>query len=243
MCTTDPHMKLTERANDGLHAHVIDQVLKTLPERGADILDVGCGTGALLAQLRDHGYRQLTGLDISPPADVAGIRFHAVDLDGPTLPVADQSVDLALAVEVIEHLENPGAFLAGIRSKLRPSGQLLITTPNVHSVEARVRWLLLGKLKQFDPLGDPTHLYPVFGFAFARLLKRCGLTVRNSWGFPLDGSSPTSRRGLRALAGIARAVGATGSPDGDQLCMLLACTQDHRTACLDDKIASVTSHY
>lgn len=236
-------MELSERANNGLHAHVISHVLKAVPDRDGVILDVGCGTGALLAQLRDRGYRQLTGLDISPPRDVAGIGFHSVDLDGPLLPIADQSVDLALAVEVIEHMENPGALLGEIRRTLRPSGHFLLTTPNVHSVEARLRLLLLGKLKQFDQLGDPTHLYPVFRFPFARLIKRYGFVIDEAWGYPLDGSSPTSRRGLSVLAGLARLIGVKGSPDGDQLCMLLSCSEGRRTAGLDDKIASVTGHY
>lgn len=236
-------MELSERANNGLHAHVISHVLKKAPDRNAVILDVGCGTGALLAQLRDRGYRQLTGLDIAPPEHMTGIGFHSVDLDGPLLPVADQSVDLALAVEVIEHMENPGALLGAIRRTLRPSGHFLLTTPNVHSVEAKLRLLLLGKLKQFDQLGDPTHLYPVFRFPFARLLKRYGFEIAEIWGYPLDGSSPTSRRGLTALAGLARLIGVKGSPDGDQLCMLLTCSEGSRAAGLDDKIASVTGHY
>ncbi len=236
-------MNLTERANLGLHGHVLAKARLAAPERSASIVDIGCGTGALLAQLRSHGYTDLSGVDISPPADLEGIGFHSLDLDNLRLPFADQSVDLALAVEVIEHLENPGSFFAELRRVLRPSGMLLMTTPNVHSVEARVRLALLGQLKQFDAIGDPTHIHPVFRFPFVRLVTRHGFLVADSWGYPEDGSSPTSRGALRYLAGFARLLGLRGGPDGDQLCMLLklagtAANQDPLA-----KQAALTAHY
>jgi SAM-dependent methyltransferase len=236
-------MKLTERANAGLHEHVIEQAIAATPNRSASVLDVGCGTGALLVRLRDHGYTQLIGIDISPPEAMPGLRFHALDLDEPRFPIADQSVDLILAVEVVEHIENVGLFLAEIHRVMTPSGRLLLTTPNVHSVEAKVRLLLTGQLKQFDGIGDPTHIYPVFGFAFSRLLTRHALRASRSWGFPEDGASPTSRLALRILAAVARLLGVRGDPDGDQLCLLIQRTNGPDSDLRTGKGAALTSHY
>jgi SAM-dependent methyltransferase len=214
-------MKLAERANAGLHAHVLERVTALEPRRDATILDVGCGTGALLVQLRERGYRRLVGLDIAPPVGLDGIELHAVDLDDCRPPLPAASVDLAMAVEVVEHVENVGGLLAELFRLVVSGGKVVLTTPNVHSLEARLRFLLTGELKQFDSAGDPTHVYPLFQFPFRRVLARHGFAVESVWGFPDDGSSPTSRRGLQRLARAARALGLRGDPEGDQLCFLL----------------------
>jgi len=236
-------MKLTERANPGLHEHVIARAVSSTPDRSATVLDIGCGTGALLVRLRDCGYTNLAGIDISPPPPMPGVNFHALDLDQPGFPLADESVDLAMAVEVLEHIENAGAFLAEIRRVLAPAGRLLLTTPNVHSVEARLRLLLLGHLKQFDSIGDPTHIYPVFSFPFNRLLARHGLRVAQRWGFPEDGTSPTSRGALKALSGLARLLGLRGDPDGDQVCFMLQRSDEPALDARGGKLAALTGHY
>lgn len=236
-------MSQQERANPGLHDHVLAQIQRIEPARDAAILDLGCGTGALLGRLRDLGYRRLTGIDIAAPEPVAGITFHDADLDQPRLPVADASVSLVVAVEIVEHLENLGAVLAELRRVLAPGGRVLITTPNVHSVEARLRWLLTGKLKQFDQIGDPTHIVPIFLFPFRRLVGRHGFTVAAQWGFPSDGRSPTSRPVLRVLANVARLTGASGSPDGDQLCLLLENRDVVPASAAATKAAALTAHY
>jgi len=236
-------MKRNERAMAGLHGHSLEQVLALVPRKNATLLDVGCGTGALLVRLEDQGYSTLIGIDISPPSDLAGVTLLACDLDAARTSIPDQSVDFAVSVEVFEHVENMGALLAEIARVLAPQGMLLLTTPNVHSLEARIRFLLLGKLKQFDEIGDPTHIYPIFQLPFGRVLSRYGLEVVNAWGFPLDGSSPSSRPGLRWLARAARAFGLKDGPRGDQLCMLIRPIAVQTIAAADAKRAQVTSHY
>ena len=112
----------------------------------------------------------------------------------------------------------------------------------MHSLEARIRLLLLGELKQFDRIGDPTHIQPIFCFPFERLLARHGFEIRAKWGFPLDGSSPTSRPGLRAMAGLARALGVSDPLGGDQLCLLIGRRQEAEAVNVS-KQELVTAHY
>jgi 2-polyprenyl-3-methyl-5-hydroxy-6-metoxy-1,4-benzoquinol methylase len=237
-------LNLEERANPGLHGHVLRRVAALGLPAQASILDVGCGSGAMLEQLAAAGCQQLFGLDIAPPAHShSGITYCACDLDTPRTPWPDQSIDLALSVEVFEHVENMGALLAELARLLAPGGHLLVTTPNVQSIEARLRFLLLGQLKQFDAIGDPTHIYPVFRFPFERLLRRHGFEVVQTWGFPEDGSSPTSRPVLRWLAGALRTLGLRGGPAGDQLCYLLRKSASATAQPPQDKRCVVTSHY
>ena len=81
-------------------------------------------------------------------------------------------LDLALAVEVIEHIENPGLFLAELARLRRPGGLALFTTPNLRSAQAKLLFALGDRLKQFDSKGDATHITPIVFFPFTRLLNR-----------------------------------------------------------------------
>lgn len=237
-------MSSLERANAGLHPHVVERVLAEVHDRRSRIVDLGCGSGAMLGRLATQGYRELHGIDIARPADpLPGITFTEADLDAPVLPFEPGSIDLLLCVEVIEHVENPGALLKEVARVLHPQGRLLVTTPNLHSVEARLRLLLLGELKQFDRIGDPTHIAPVFSHPFALLLRRQGLQVEERWGFPLNGASPTSRPALRLLANMLGLLGLKGAPAGDQLCMLIGHCRPDTLPVAADKRHALTAHY
>jgi 2-polyprenyl-3-methyl-5-hydroxy-6-metoxy-1,4-benzoquinol methylase len=124
-------VNLSERTTGGLHEFVAKRLIEIVPERDARILDVGCGTGALLARLRTLGFKHLYGIDIDPPESQEGIEFVACDLDSLNAPIEAGTVDLALAVEVIEHIENIGGLFQGLSRLLRPSGLILLTTPKM----------------------------------------------------------------------------------------------------------------
>lgn len=235
---------LTERTTGGLHKFVTDLVIQLVPHRDVKILDLGCGTGALLSRLQALGFQRLVGIDIDPPSILPGIELFQSDLDNCKTTLEAGSIDLVIAVEVFEHIENIGSLLQELSRLLGPTGYILMTTPNVHSVEARVRYLLTGLLKQFDAIGDPTHVNPIFRVPFERILKRHGFLVIDSWGHPEDGSSPTSRRGLRFIAKVARLFGVKGEPAGDTLCMLLGRTSDwEQSGSPQQKRENLTAHY
>ena len=237
-------MSLSERTTTGLHEFIAERLIKVAPERDVSILDVGCGTGALLVRLRALGFKRLCGIDIDPPEALPGINFFQCDLDNFNTPLEAGTIDFALAVEVVEHVENIGGLLQELSRLLAPNGQFLLTTPNLHSVEAKVRFLLSGNLKQFDTIGDPTHVSPVFRFPFERILKRHGFFVIDAWGYPKDGTSLTSRPSLRLLAKAARFFGAKDEPAGDNLCMLVGRSADTRFAInAEQKRQNLTSHY
>ena len=237
-------MNTTERANAGLHPHILERIVALVPDTSSRILDVGCGTGVMLGKLASMGYSNLHGLDIAPPRTaLTGVQFSACDLDDCKTPFEASSQHLIVSVEVFEHIENLGSLLDEMARLLSEDGWLLVTTPNVHSIEARLRFFLLGRLKQFDQIGDPTHVAPIFLHPFKLLLNRHELEIVETWGYPVDGSSPTSRWALRLLAGCLKWVGLPASIAGDQLCMLIRRVRSSSGAPLLEKKSAVTAHY
>jgi malonyl-CoA O-methyltransferase len=94
-----------------------------------DVVELGCGTGANLRQLR--GARSLTGLDLSEgmlaQARLAApeASLHVADLTAP-LPLPDTCADLVLISLVLEHIADPAAVLVEAARLLRDQGRLLL---------------------------------------------------------------------------------------------------------------------
>lgn len=103
-------------------------------EPAARTLDAGCGTGRMLAWLGGRVSVVPVGLDRSEDAlRYCRARSHARLLQGDavTLPFAAGSFDLALSLDVIQHLRRPGGDGAALRDLARvlaPGGRLLLRT-------------------------------------------------------------------------------------------------------------------
>ena len=101
---------------------------------GRQVLDAGCGSGYGTAELANAA--RVVAMDISGEATAhARLTFsrsgaHFLQGACESLPFADASFDLVVAFEVIEHLERWREMLAEARRVLRPSGVLLVSTPN-----------------------------------------------------------------------------------------------------------------
>jgi 2-polyprenyl-3-methyl-5-hydroxy-6-metoxy-1,4-benzoquinol methylase len=215
-----PASQLLERASRGLH----DSLFQRLPhplDRMAPILDVGCGTGAWLARLSRHGFTNLTGLDYDV-TEVRGVpaRIQRVDLNQPAWFSAIGQFALITAIEVVEHVENLGIFFDGLRHLLQPGGTILLTTPNVESLPARIRFLLLNQLKHFDEMSDLTHIVPILTSTLPRILTRHGLRITDSWGYPGNHRTVTSRARVNLVCSGLR-VFLPEPIGGDNLCLRL----------------------
>jgi SAM-dependent methyltransferase len=154
------------------------------------VLDIGAGEGYLarrvLELIASGGLAaRVQACDLFPENfRVPEVPCLAIDLHG-GLPLADQSVDLAYSVEVIEHLEDQFAFLREVRRVLRPGGRFVLTTPNVLSLTSRLRTLLVGFPELFGPLPilgrDPQHvgghIHPVSVYYLSYMAEKAGLQV------------------------------------------------------------------
>jgi ubiquinone/menaquinone biosynthesis C-methylase UbiE len=99
------------------------------------ILEVACGQSGFVRELANAG-AQVTGCDFSSAAlNAARSRFGAnqaalIQGDAQSLPFADNSFDLVVSCETIEHLPRVQAALEEMHRVTSPGGRLLLTTPN-----------------------------------------------------------------------------------------------------------------
>ena len=98
---------------------------------GSVVVDVGCGGGKMLTTInRHHQGMTLLGCDIEKPVHINGdFTFTALDRSTGRLPYDDSSVDTALLIDVLEHVDHPETMLGEIARILRPDGGMLAFIP------------------------------------------------------------------------------------------------------------------
>jgi SAM-dependent methyltransferase len=148
--------------------------------RGKDVLDVGVVSHQLSAMndpLWLHGAirsvaSHTLGVDILPEAvaklQQAGFNVRLCDI---TRDKIEETFDVMIIGEVIEHLTNPGALFEAASRQLRAGGRLVMTTPNPFYL-ARMRDALLGKSN--DSVDHVTYLYPA---GIAEMAERNGMVL------------------------------------------------------------------
>lgn len=98
--------------------------VRSLPE-AARALDLGCGDGRLGKELRAG---EVVGADVSAHALRRAGGGVKLDPDEP-LPFEDNSFDLVLCAETLEHVRDVQLLLSEVRRVLKPGGRLALTTP------------------------------------------------------------------------------------------------------------------
>jgi len=134
----------------------VSRLAKLPPGR---VLDIGCGEGTVLWGAQSLGH-DVHGLDLSPSAVAIARTLLGTDsVRVGTLENAHfdpATFDCVVALEVIEHLPNGRAFLRDVVSLLKPTGVLLLTTPNRRRLFAAGKRLL--GLRQTPTDYPPHHL-------------------------------------------------------------------------------------
>lgn len=119
------------------HAPIVTELSRTLKEYPlSNVLNVGSGPFLEFSKLPDVGAR-FHLVDIDPRAIEMAKAIHGERLvaasainPGEPIPYDDASFDLIVSMDVIEHVQEPEAWLRELARVLRPEGMLFLTTPN-----------------------------------------------------------------------------------------------------------------
>ena len=160
-------------------------ILSLIPENCA-VLDVGCASGYLGVELARRGCR-VWGVDTDRRAlaaipDGAYERVAQADLNTlkqwPFYPV---QFDVVVVADVLEHVVEPERAMRILAGALAPSGQMIVSLPNVANVRTRLG-LLLGRFEYTETgILDRTHLHLYTYASGTRLVRSGGLKVEETY--------------------------------------------------------------
>lgn len=168
------------------------EIAPLLPAVAARVLEIGCSSGETLAWLKSRWPQvETTGIDGHAPIlpVLARNADHAIiqNLEAP-LPELGR-FDLILALDILEHLTDPGAVLAALVARLAPGGRIIVSVPNVGHFSILAD-LLLRRRFQYRDAGilDRTHLRFFTEASAIGLMNSAGLGVREGVVNGLDGA-------------------------------------------------------
>jgi 2-polyprenyl-3-methyl-5-hydroxy-6-metoxy-1,4-benzoquinol methylase len=141
---------IMEMSAYGLHPKVYG-ILEPFLKAGMHILDFGCGQGAFSQRLADAGMT-VDSCDI----DIDQIRATVnkkikLDLNKPNITDSINSkYDMVIALEIIEHLQNPWKYIEDCLKLLKANGIIVLSTPNISNFASRLRFFMRGSLIAFE---------------------------------------------------------------------------------------------
>ena len=187
------------------------------PFEGLRLLDIGCGGGLLSEPMARLG-AEVVGADAAPKnIEVARLHANQVGLDidyraetAEALLAAGESFDAVLAMEIVEHVAEPPAFVQACHDLLRPGGVLVMSTLNrtarsfaaaIVGAEWVMRWLPKGT-HEWSRFITPEELSAMMQAAGLKVVDRRGMVFNPlSWGWSLsdrDMSVNYAATGVRA---------------------------------------------
>ena len=118
--------KFQNRNYEKLH----EKVLTLCPDR-SKVLDVGCGGGILLKKAKDKKICEVYGVDFSSVAVNVCKKngLNVIQSKLPDIPYTDNSFDVVICSEVLEHLSEPEKTIKQMLRVLKPNGTFIITVP------------------------------------------------------------------------------------------------------------------
>jgi 2-polyprenyl-3-methyl-5-hydroxy-6-metoxy-1,4-benzoquinol methylase len=167
----------TQRVKEFLDRRFFRKVLNPIPGERLSALDVGGGSGWLLDLVKDAEPRVMDTWVV----DIDGAARELAEAAGHTYfegRIEDLSVtrtfDVVLMLNLIEHVTDPRAVLCKARELLAPGGRIVIKTPNVDALDAR-----LFHNSSWGGFHTPRHFVLFTKPSFARLAEEVGLTVES----------------------------------------------------------------
>lgn len=194
--------------------------LRHIPDKRAQILEAGSGTGRVVRYFKDLGYKNVHGLELNREAvDFLNKKFPDLDIiqgDILKMPYEKEKFDVIVSYGVVEHFPKLGLHppLKALYGALKPGGVAIVTVPSLNLLRRLQHyrdlakaffhprsnpWLrrLLGKsvLPPRNKQGYLYHAFPQYGDFFEyRLKPREFITACRRAGFEVEESRPIYHR-------------------------------------------------
>lgn len=184
----------------------VDKTLSVIGT-GKRILDIGCGTGILLTQLKER-FEEVHGIDISREAVAVAvqndIQARVVDLNHSSLPYDDGFFDIVTILSTLQYFIDLDKTLRECNRVISPNGLLLLSVPNMRAIWRLGKLLFMGSFPRvsMDPEGYDGGTLHYFAFSdLKELLRKNGFIVSQAHGiFCVPGFvAHVSNKGLPGL--------------------------------------------
>lgn len=168
---------LGESCAPGLHAAAARLVALHLGPPQGEVLDLGAGSGAWLARLRDAGYTRFSAVELYADGfGLSGVVPWRIDLNQPFALDIGRRFRLVSALEIVEHLDSPRSFLRELHRLLADDGFAVVSMPNIACWQGRLRFLRRGEHRCFEE-GDyaQRHISPMTDLHMRLMFREIGL--------------------------------------------------------------------
>lgn len=145
--------------------------------KDSTILDIGCGEGVIVGELKDLGFGRVAGLDSNYSSD------HVMQGDILSMPFEDRHFDVVLLLDVIEHIpiELQAQALREVSRIVKDNGILIASIPNLGHLASRVRFLLKGNFVRTASVEKHPGDRPIQ--EFLEMLRKSGFEIGRRRGF------------------------------------------------------------
>ena len=175
----DPQVEARARQTFGISdAAIYRMVAKAFNawhSTGGVLVDIGCGTGQLWSHVSDS-FERYVGIDCVRYDGFPSVgEFHQSNLDSGRTNLSDNFADVVAAIETIEHVENPWAFMRELVRVVKPGGYVIVTTPNQLSLLSLVTLIVKKRFASFQDVHYPAHLTALLEIDLKRMAAAAGL--------------------------------------------------------------------
>ena len=135
------------------------------------IVDIPSGRGAFVQRLKDAGFKKIIAIDIENILEIEHDDFIEGDMTL-TLPLTDNSCDIVVCIDGIEHINRQFDFVSEVNRVLTDKGEFVISTPNISSLRSRWLWFTTGHHHKCNsPLDEnnPTPLHHINMISFPEM--------------------------------------------------------------------------
>ncbi len=179
----DPILGVRTDVGSGKEAYFNNQrpeILARVPKGSKRILDVGCGSGALAAAIKNK----------CPSCEVVGIEYSQnsvniakqvldnviqMDLNNISVENIPDNFDVIICADILEHLINPADLLRIIRAKINSDGLAILSIPNIRHWSVLFQLFVNDRFEYLDEgILDRTHIRFFTLTEIRKMLEECG---------------------------------------------------------------------